>query len=271
MKLTPLITLPALRRRRHLRRLPPAKEKKSACAGLRANAPCHPAARWAMRLLLAGLAAPSFAQTPREVSAGAALTLEVEKELNRFLSLAGEEEVRLIDNSIGFDRSVTSLGLSYALFDRKVKVGAYYAFLRLYSNDYRFESRHRYYVNLSYKEILEPFILSWRGRLQSTYRDESLDRYKINPKYVMKNKAEVAYTIWGSPWKPYLSCDFSTTLNDPVRGRELTRLRFQGGASWRLNRTTYLDLFLRFDAYLADNDPNVVWLGATYKVQFLKP
>jgi hypothetical protein len=210
----------------------------------------------------------SFAQTSRETGSGLSLSWEAEKDLSRFFTLAGEEEIRLRDNSIGFDRTVTSLGIDYSFFDRKMKVGGYYAFLYLYNNDHLFESRHRYYLNFSYKETFEPFILSWRGRLQETYRDENRDEYKINPKYVMKNKIEVAYMIWGSPWKPYISCDFSTSLNDPVMGYELTRMRFQGGASWRLDRTTYLDFFLRFDDYLSGNDPHVLLVGASYKMKF---
>ncbi|MDR2621870.1 MAG: DUF2490 domain-containing protein [Dysgonamonadaceae bacterium] len=219
-------------------------------------------------LLFLLLSLPSFAQTPRETTFGASLSVEAEKELSRFFSLTGEEEVRLRDNSTGFDRSVTSLGIDYAFFDRKAKIGIYYAFLYLYNNDHLFEPRHRYYLNFSYKETVEPFILSWRGRLQGTYRDENRGEYKINPKYVMKNKLEAAYMIWGSPWKPYLSCDISTSLNDPVRGNELTRLRFQGGASWRLNRTTYLDFFLRCDEYLVGDDPRVLSVGASYKMKF---
>jgi hypothetical protein len=210
----------------------------------------------------------SFAQAARETGAGASLTLEAEKDLNRFFSLSGEEEIRLLDNSTGFDRTVTSLGINYSFFDRKIKAGVYYAFLYLYNNDRLFEARHRYYFNLSYKETFEPFILSWRGRLQGTYRNESLGRYKINPKYIMKNKIEVAYMIWGSPWKPYLSCDFSTSLNDPVMGYELTRMRFQGGTSWRLNRTSWMDFFLRFDNYLSGDDPHLLSLGVGYKVAF---
>ncbi|MDR1154522.1 MAG: DUF2490 domain-containing protein [Bacteroidales bacterium] len=210
----------------------------------------------------------SFAQTPRETNLGVSLSVEAEKGLGRFFSLTGEEELRLRDNSIGFDRSVTSLGIDYAFFNRKVKIGVYYALLYLYNNDHIFESRHRYYFNLSYKETLGPLILSWRGRLQGTSRNENRGEYRINPKYRMKNKLEAAYLIWGSPWKPYLSCDFSTDLNDPVRGSELTRLRLQGGTSWRLNRTTYLDFFLRCDEYLVGDDPRVLSLGATYKVKF---
>jgi hypothetical protein len=219
-------------------------------------------------LLFLLLALSSFAQTPRETNLGATLSMEAEKDLSRFFSLIVEEEVRFIDNNVAFDRSVTSLGIDYALFDRKVKIGVYGAFLYLYNNDHLFEPRLRHYLNLSYRETFEPFILLWRGRLQGTYRNENRDEYKINPKYVMKNKMEVAYLIWGSPWKPYFSCDFSTSLNDPVKGYELMRMRFQAGTNWRLDRTTYLDFFLRFDKYLADDDPHALSLGATYKVKF---
>ena len=211
----------------------------------------------------------SFSQSERETNVGASLAVDLEKDLSRFLSLGFEEEVRLVDNNVGFDRSVTSLGLDYSLFDKRVKLGAYYAFIYLYNNDYLYESRHRYYFNISYKQPVNSFTFSWRGRVQGTYRDENRGEYKINPKYMMKNKFEVGYTIWGSPWKPFLSCDFSTKLNDPVAGYELSRMRFQGGVSWRLDRTTYLDFSVRHDRYLSDDDPNVWAVGVTYKMKFL--
>ena len=219
-------------------------------------------------LLLLLVPLPVLSQSDKETRLGAMMAIDVEKTLTRKLSGVIEEEVRLVDNRIGFDRSVTTLGFDYTFMNQKVKVGAYYAFIYLYNSDYLFEQRHRFYLNLSYKENVEPFIFSWRGRLQSTYRDEDIDSYKINPKYVMKNKLEVAYTIWGSPWKPFLSCDFSTMLNDPgTAGYELTRLRFMGGVNWRMNRTTYLELFLRYDKEMDHRDPDVFSLGVSYKIK----
>ncbi|GAB6012513.1 DUF2490 domain-containing protein [Viscerimonas tarda] len=223
--------------------------------------------KYALLLLL--LSSISFAQSPREIKAGASLSVAAEKDLSRFLSVSMDEEIRLINNNIGFDRSVTSVGLDYSLFDKKVKIGGYYAFIYLYNNDYRYEPRHRYYLNLSYKETgFKPFILSWRGRLQGTYRDENTGEYRINPKYVMKNKLEAAYTIWGSPWRPYLSCDVSTSLNDPVKGYELLRIRYEGGVNWRLNRTDYMEFFLRFNEYLSDTDLHRLSVGISYKRKF---
>ena len=221
-------------------------------------------------LVVCFVAVPIAAQSDKETLLGTALTLDVQKDLARNLSGALEEEVRLVNNSIGFDRTVTTLGLDYSLLEQKLKVGASYAFIRLYNSDNLFESRHRYYLNVSYKETIEPFTFSWRGRLQATSRDETRDSYKINPKYVMKNKLEVAYTVFGSPWKPYISCDFSTMLNDPaIEGFELTRIRFVGGTTWRMNRTTYLDFFLRYDREMDWRDPNVLSLGICYKVKLL--
>ena len=213
---------------------------------------------------------PALAQSSKqETRIGTALMLDLEKKLIRNLSAAFEGEVRLVNNQVGFDRASGTIGLDYKFFNQKAKIGGAYVFFRLYNNDFLYESRHRYYLNLSYKESFKSFTVSWRGRVQGTYRNENRGEYKINPKYVMKNKIEASYSIFGSPWTPYLSCDFSTILNDPVYGYELTRLRFTGGTSWRINRTTYLDLFLRYDNEMDRRDPNTLSLGIGYKTNFL--
>jgi hypothetical protein len=211
---------------------------------------------------------PVFAQSQQETNFGSVFAFEGEKSLGRKLSLGIEEELRLVNNIKGFDRNAISAGLDYSLFNKKVKVGAYYSLLYTYNDKDYFEPRHRYYFNLSYKETVNSFTLSWRGRIQGTYRDENHGEYKVNPKYVMKNKFEIDYSIWGSPWKPYVSADISTLLNDPVAGHELTRIRFQGGTNWRWHRDTYLDFFLRWDEYLVRTDPRVLSFGASYKIKF---
>jgi hypothetical protein len=202
----------------------------------------------------------------RTTGVGVVMSVEAEKSLNRYLDLSIEEEVRLIDHASGFDRSVTTAGGEYALFNRKLKVGAYYALMYLYNNDRLFEVRHRYYAQVSYKTAFESFALSWRGRMQGTYRNENRGEYKINPKYVMKNRIQVEYAIWGKPWKPFVSCELSNELNDPT-GNEWTRIRYQGGTSWRLNRTDYLDFFIRHDRYPDIRETQVFSIGVGYKVK----
>lgn len=221
-----------------------------------------------IRFLLVILLIPFFAfSQDKEMEYGLSASFEAEKELMRNFSLSMEEELRLVTNRIGFDRSVTSVGLDYALWDKRIKIGAAYAFLYMYNDKNLWEPRHRAYLNLSFRENLGSFQLSWRGRLQGTYRDENRGMYKINPKLVLRNRFEMEYDIWGRPFKPYLSCELTSELNNPY-GNELTRIRFQGGTSWRLNRTDYIYIYLRFDDYLAGDDANRLSLGFTFRTKF---
>ena len=208
----------------------------------------------------------TFAQGQRETDVGFSLSMELQKNLMQNLDASLEQEVRLIDNNIGFDRTITSLGLDYAFFNRKIKVGAYYAFIYRYNNDFIFEPRHRYYFNLAYRQPWQRWTFSWRGRFQSTYRDENRGAYKINPRYIMRNRFEIEYSIWGRPWKPYISCEVFNELNNPL-GNELTRIRYQAGTSWRLNRTDYLDFFVRYNDEFSGRDSRLLALGIGYRVK----
>lgn len=214
------------------------------------------------------IALPAAAQGERSTGYGASMAVEVSKDIGRFFSVSAEEELRLISRPNGFERNVTSFGLDYAVFDRRLKFGLYYAFIYLYNNDQLYEPRHRSYFNISYKETCEPFTFSWRGRVQGTTRDECRGRYKTNPKYGMKNRLQVEYTLWGSPWKPFVSCDLSNDLNNPA-GNALTRFRYQGGVTWRLNRTDYLEFFGRYDQYTDAREENVLSLGVKCTVKLL--
>ncbi|MDR2039631.1 MAG: DUF2490 domain-containing protein [Bacteroidales bacterium] len=217
-------------------------------------------------LLILLLFSVSVIAQQREMDGGACLAVEVKKGITRNLDLSVEEEVRLITNNTGFNRSMTTLGADYSLFNRRMKVGLYYCYMYVYNSDFYYESRHRVYLSLSYKQPLGNFILSWRGRLQRTYRNENKGEYKVNPKYILKNKLELEYHILGSRWRPFLSCDLSNTINDPIVN-EIYRARFQGGTNYRLSRATSLDLFLRFDEYFSGKDPRVFSIGVAYKVK----
>lgn len=218
-------------------------------------------------LLLCLLPLLSRAQS-RETDAGAFFAFELQKRLTRAFTLSVEEEIRLVSHSNPFDRNMLTVGADYAFFDRRLKVGASYCHIYLYNTDYYYEHRHRYYAFLSYKQPLGDFTLTWRGRFQGTNRDEERGEYRINPKYVLRNKLDLEYSIFGSPWTPFVSAEAANTLNDP-RGNEIYRIRYQLGASLRLNRTDFIEFFLRFNHYLVDKDPNLFGVGVSYKIRLL--
>ncbi|MDR1779750.1 MAG: DUF2490 domain-containing protein [Tannerella sp.] len=219
-------------------------------------------------ILMLAIPAVLCAQPQRETRGGALMSFSAEKQLIRNLDLNFEEELRLATTPNVYDRTVSTLGIDYSLMNKKLKIGAYYAFIYLYNNDFLYEPRHRFYVNLSYRQKLDQLTLSWRIRLQETLRDDNRGSYRVNPRYVMKNKLEAEYAIFGKPWKPFISCDFSTNLNDDETRYDLVRLRTQAGANWRINRTTSMDFYLRYDEYLKADDPRTISVGVAYKMRF---
>ena len=203
----------------------------------------------------------------RETDLGAIFSVKLNKDLNRQLGISFEEEVRLLTNNTGFDRLTSSVGIEYTIIKR-LKAGVFYNYMYVYNSDFLYESRHRYYANLSYKYgINRKLTLAWRTRFQGTCRDESRGEYRINPKYVLRNRLEAEYNILGTRWKPYLSAEATNSLNNPL-GNEIYKLRFQGGTNYRLDRTNYLEFFLRADEYLVWPDPRVISIGVGYKKNF---
>lgn len=211
------------------------------------------------------LAVAVVAQPKREMDLGAILSVEAQSSLTKNLNLSVEEELRLVTNEIGFDRSVTSLGLTYGLFDKKLRVGGGYAYMRLYNSKQYFENRHRYYVNLSYRHTFNrEWSASLRSRVQGTWRDENVGSYSVNPKYVWRNRLTIEHSVFGKPFKPFGSIECSTNLND-ADGTDFYRIRYEVGTEWRQGRDDYWNFFLRFDQYLPLEDAHTLSLGVSYK------
>jgi len=209
---------------------------------------------------------PVLAQPRKETDIGMILSGEINKGLVKQLDLTLGEEIRFMNNTIGFERSVTTAGLDYFLLKKKIKMGVYYELIYLYNKNQLFEMRSRYFYNLSYRQVIESFTLSWRGRIQGVYRDENRGDYKFNPKYVLKNRLQLEYSIFGKPWKPSISCELSNELNNPS-GNEFIRIRYEGGATWRMNRTEYIDFFIRYDRQFDFRDPHIFYVGTGYRVK----
>ena len=201
----------------------------------------------------------------RQTDFGSAFSVSLEKRLGERFDISLDEELRLLtNNNYGFDRLASTVGVDYLIIRKKLKAGLYYSNLYMYNSSNYYENRHRYSFSLIYKESFGKYTVSWRGRVQGTLRDEDRGDYKINPKYVLMNKFEIKYLIRGSRWEPYLFTETTNTLNDPL-GNEIYKIRFQGGSSWRLDRTSYLEFFLRWNEYFIMPDPRVISIGIGYK------
>ncbi len=193
---------------------------------------------------------------------------ELSKKLTKKIELQFEEEVRLNQNVSSFDRSLTTLGGSYAL-NKTFKAGLFYTYI--YANnqdDGYYESRHRFGGWIQAVQKVNRFKISLREKFQNTYRDEDLGNYKYNPKMYLRSKFKVSYNIKNLPFNPYLSAEMHYQLNNPY-GNDIDKWRYTAGTEYSINKKFAIDLFYRLDNELNVKNPvRTSVLGTMLKYQF---
>jgi len=158
----------------------------------------------------------------------AMLGAEVSKKINKSFEIAVSEEIRSKNFLQEVDRLSTGVGVAYNHPQLKdLKVGAGYELLSYFNQNLINENRHRFSAYVQYKYSYGYFDFSLRSRIQSTYRDESIGNYKVNPKNKLRNRLNVAYNIYGTPYTPYTSFELTNTVG-LVDGDYFDRYRIRG-------------------------------------------
>ena len=218
-----------------------------------------------MLTILTVAGAPLYAQT---TDFGIRFGAEISKKLTKKIELQFEEEIRLNQNVTEYDRSMTTLGGSYAI-NKTFKAGVFYTYI--YANnqdDGYYESRHRFGGWIQAAQKLNRFKITLREKFQDTYRDEDLGNYKYNPKTYLRSKLEVSYNIKKSPFTPYLSAEMHYQLNNPS-GNETDKWRYTAGTEYTINKKFTIDLFYRLDKEINVKNPaNISVIGTMLKYRF---
>jgi len=191
-------------------------------------------------------------------------TVTISKDFGRYWGMKLEQEFRLNQNSTTFDRSLTSIGLDYALFRKRLKAGLDYDFIQQRNNQH-FEIKHRSSFFLTTGLKLYSFDFEWRTKGQSTWRDETRGDYKFNPRYVWRNKLECGYTIFGSPVKPFISGEIFCPING-INGFFMDSYRSILGLNYRYSKHSSVELLLRFDQEIQQaNAKSMVYGGVGWR------
>ena len=207
----------------------------------------------------------------------------VEKKVNRNLSVEGGLEMRSRDNVKTIDRWSASLGASYKLTDW-LKASADYTFL--YDNNEKWNDkqtkvanfwgvRHRFNVSLTGSVDFGNLSVSLRERWQYTYRPEkTVERTKVSNgkvedktysgkgKNVWRNRLQLKYKIT-SMWRPYVNGETF------VAGSGLEKYRLSAGTEIRLSKKHSFDVKYLFQKSCSDDDDegnrHIVGVGYTFK------
>lgn len=198
---------------------------------------------------------------------GAIVSVGLNKKINYKLTAKFEQELRFDNNLRSFDRTLTSVGLDYALIRKVLKAQVDYDFINKNQQDY-YQIRQRASLALCYTKAVNSLEFDFKTRAQGMWRDERRGDYKINPRLFWRNKVECTYNIFGSPLKPFASAEVFCPLNSR-NGFYMDGCRLVAGAKYRFTSRISTQLYFRYDAVIQEAYPiqlfytGVAW---TYKL-----
>lgn len=219
--------------------------------------------KWFIVLLLAA-ACSVFGQSGRTSDFGAILSAKYDADLTRKLAIEVEEELRFDHNCTQFDRWLNSVTLEYPFLHNRMHVGLSGGVIRRYNDRRFYESRARVGLDVTYAETWRRFKFSYRSRLMTTFRDERVGDYRVNPKMYWRNRLQVAYQMPNSRFRYLLSTELHWLINDP-KASVIDNIRTVFTVDYRLSRRQHLGFSVRMDNDIQVKEPvDRLYLGLTY-------
>ncbi len=223
--------------------------------------------KWFIVLLLAA-ACPVFGQSGRTSDFGAILSAKFDADLTRKLAIEVEEELRFDHNCTQFDRWLNSVAIEYPFLHNRMHVGLSVGAIRRYNDHNFYENRARVGLDVNYAETWRRFKFSYRSRLMTTFRDERVGDYRVNPKMYWRNRFQVAYQMPNSRFKYELSTELHWLVNDP-KASVIDNIRTVFTVDYRLSRRQHLEFSARMDNDIQVKEPvDRLYLGFTYHYKY---
>ena len=196
--------------------------------------------------------------------AGMWISLNLEKKVLPGFSLHLSDELRLNENISEAGTHFTEFGGEYR-FTRNISGGAYYRFIQKRRVDDSYSKRHRYYVELNYRQKIGKVNIALRERFQSQYNDIfSREKGKI-PEDYLRSRLAVKTKIYKAT-QAFINGEVYYQLSNS-QGNELDQLRFSAGLEYNLKRYGGLEAFYMINKEIHVNDPlteYIIGLGYSY-------
>lgn len=184
-------------------------------------------------------------------------SISLSKDLNRYMSATVEQELRFDQLSTSLNRSATSIGADISLIRRILRAQFDYDLLYRKNKDTSYEFRHRSSIGLLAQYKYNSLNYRIRSRMQATFRDENRGDYKFNPVYVWRNRFELRYDIFGSPFTPYLYGEMFFPVNTSY-GFFMDGYRISFGTKYKVSKRSDIDFQVRFDQDVQQANPEKI-------------
>ncbi|MBL4715861.1 MAG: DUF2490 domain-containing protein [Bacteroidia bacterium] len=192
--------------------------------------------------------------------------LGIEKKITQTLSINFENSIRLNENYGKVGIILHDLRISYNV-SNSIRVAANYRFSKKKRIDDFYNSRHRYYFTMSFKQKMGALDLTYRTRFQSQYTSFYSSETGIIPENLFRNKLTIAYST-GKPYKPFIATEMFYQLNNPI-ANEFSKVRYVGGIDYTLNKMNRIRFFYLFQKEINAINPLSLYVaGIDYQYTF---
>jgi len=219
-------------------------------------------------ILITGISSHVLAQTIND--AGLWCTFNVEKKLTQKFGVFLTEEYRLKENFSRNNLFYTDLGLFYKPIDL-IKVSLSYRCIEKFQLDRSISFRHRIMIDVLLKKKVEKFVLSFRQRLQTEYRNIYSSELGSIPEWYTRSKLTVKYDL-DKPINPYVAVELRYQIYNP-RSVEVNKLwhraRYIAGLDYKKNDMHTFGLYYLIQREWNVSSPqNLYIVGLEYSLSF---
>jgi hypothetical protein len=194
------------------------------------------------------------------------LSLNIEKKITSVLSACFTEEARLNENITEAGIVFSDISLSWRL-GKRFKIAAGYRFSNKRNMDDSYDNRHRYYVDLNYREKLKPLTILLRTRFQSEYTNIYSSEKGTMPLRRTVVKLTLKYDLQRK-FEPYVYAESFLRMNQIVYGA-FDQLRICGGIEYTINRMHMIDVHYLFQKEYNVRHPETDYVtGISYYFTF---
>jgi hypothetical protein len=173
----------------------------------------------------------------QEKDAGWWSSVTMEKKISQMISASISEEFRFNENVSELGVFFTDAGMSFRL-GGVFRISANYRFINKRRMDDSYSKRHRYYLDLSYREKFGKLTPVLRVRFQSQYADVYSSPEGWIPSYYLRPKISFRYNRKGK-WSPYISSELFFSIS----GKEFDNVRYTAGMERNINKKISFDIF----------------------------
>ncbi len=189
--------------------------------------------------------------------------LNLEKKINKKISLELSQQNRINENISTYGRGSVDLALTYKLI-KGIRLMGSYTYLKRPNSDNSFTNEHRLSTALLLKKNIGHWDFSYRSMVQMRFKDIYSSKNGKTPKYYWRNKVGIKYKL-NKYLSPYLTEEFYYPFNQ-TKINGFSKSRSVLGFDYTLNRKTQVGTYFLYQHEL--NAPKTTQRDFVFGLEF---